>query len=114
MKRFAVVKHDWKNQRRIPIHEMLGQYHWEALDEEHVLLLGALATSKVEYVDSHASVLLLPSIHSRRTIKEHADVRDKMSFFLTLGRIGIHDQHFVVDLAIAAHEAFGHKFALDD
>jgi len=114
MRRFAVVRYNWRDESKVPVHELLGSYHGESIDEMHMLLLGHVHLSNFMTLDNHPAVWLLPSVHSARRLKDHAHQRGKHGHFLTLSRLGITDRHCAMDLAEIAYEKFGHKFALDD
>lgn len=113
MRRFAVIKHAWHSETVLPVHQLLGGYHWEAISDTHVLLIGDIHLVNMQSVDNHPAVWLLPSVHSSRPLAEHARERAKYPHFITLGRLGISEHHTTMDLAEIAYEKFGSKFALD-
>lgn len=115
MHRFAVVKHDWSNKfGRVPIHHLLGEYHWASLDEGHVLLLGYVHPPRIMTLDKHPDCLLMPSLFSTKTVFAHAEERQKSHFCLPLVmHMSLQPHHQVMHLAEIAHAMHGKIFALD-
>lgn len=114
MKRFAVIRHPVNEGFPREIHGLLRNYHYESLDEEHIIVLCDVHPSHLDQVDQHEKVLLMPSLYSSKTIHAHATGRNKSTHYLSLSkRLGLTPEHSAVHLAERAHEIYGRKFALD-
>jgi hypothetical protein len=114
MKRFAVIAHPYQEGFPTDVHKLLRNYHFESLDEEHLLVLCDIHPSKLDAVDFHPKVLLMPSLYSSKTIHSHAHGRNKSTHYLTLNKcLGLEPEHTAIHLAERAHDLYGRKFALD-
>jgi len=113
MVRYAVVRHPDQH-RRLSIHHLLQNYHWESIDAEHVLLLAEVDVHHLAALEAHPDVLLAPSIYSEETLQVHAARTDASAHYLKLNKcLGVTDQHRTIHLAAIAAETYGPKMLLD-
>ena len=112
MTRYLVVHHP-NLKRRLVIHELLQNYHWENLDSDHVLVLANLDPRHTAQLEAHPDVMLLPSIFSEATVQVHAQAKNRMRHYQALQSIGVTDQHRMTHLAGIAAQRYGQKLALD-
>lgn len=56
---------------QVPIHHLLGAYHWTRLDDQHVLLMGSYSISHHATLANHEKVSVLPVMHSSKYIQNH-------------------------------------------
>jgi hypothetical protein len=81
MQRFAIVTHSSKDAElklvggkiigQMPVHDLVGSYHWFRLDDDHIMVMMNYAVSNHALLNSHPKVSLLPHIGSSRTIAQH-------------------------------------------
>ena len=56
----------------LPIHELLHEYHYTRIDDEHVLVNAEYPVSHHHLIDKHPHTLMLPSISSGKALHTHA------------------------------------------
>jgi hypothetical protein len=111
LRKYMVVKFKLDAGRRvIHIHHLLQDYHWEAIDGEHVLLVGRYHANSHGLLDSHPDVLVFPSLQSSVAVLEHATARSKAHLFEPLRRIGADKSHSAYEIVSMAVDAFGVRF----
>jgi hypothetical protein len=81
MKRYAIVSHHIKDQNlqlaggkilgSQPVHDLVSNYHWLRLDDEHILMLADYLVCNHAALHTHEKVSMLPHIGSIRTIHAH-------------------------------------------
>jgi len=112
MIRYAIVRHPNQKQR-LGIHALLRSYHWESIDDQHVLMLADFHSGHMATLDSHPDVLLAPSIHSETTLQAHAHGKGKHAHYGALQKLGVMDHHRSTHLSQIAAAKYGAKLALD-
>ncbi len=111
LRKYAVVKYHWTEENPvIHIHALLGEYHWVALDAEHVFLTAYYAPGDHTTLDSHPDVLLLPSLQTTVPVEQHATDRGKGHLFAPLRGHGLTETHTAHDIVRWATEKFGARF----
>lgn len=111
MRRYLIVKHTDQTQA-LDVHALLGSYHWESIDSEHVLVLATIDSHSLGDLAAHPAVLVAPSIYSDDTLHAHAQAQGKPTHLLALKKLGVTSSHRTVHLAQLAEKRFGRKFML--
>ena len=65
------VTPEGKLKNHLPIHELLGSYHFVRLDDDHVLVNGDFPIGHSVKLDKHPAVLVLPHVASAKSISVH-------------------------------------------
>jgi hypothetical protein len=112
MIRYMVVRHPNQKQQ-LAIHHMLRNYHWESIDDQHVLVLADFDKGHMDALDSHPDVLLAPSVFHAKTLQAHAHEKGKHAHYAALQKLGVTDQHQTVHLAGISAQKYGAKMTLD-
>lgn len=94
----------------IHIHHLLNEYHWTAVDADHVLLVGHYPANNHKTLDAHSDVLMLPSLQAPATVHQHATDRGKAHLFIPLTKIGATQSHTAYDVVSLAADVFGPRY----
>lgn len=93
----------------LPLHSMLGTYHWSRLDAEHVLLLGVYSVSKQPELDAHQAVSVLPHLASTKHL--HKGVRKDAHWQALSKSLGLAAPSTMSDVVDALHTVHGPLYA---
>lgn len=94
----------------LPIHTLLGTYHWQRIDAEHVFVTGYYDSSHHHIIETHPKVSMLPSIGSSKKLHVHL----KAPHYLALSKkLTLEADSTAADVAEAAEVQFGCIFAPD-
>jgi hypothetical protein len=117
--RYMVVEHPTAaegehhfNSFVLPIHTMLGTYHWARLDADHVFVTGYYEVSLHDRLAKHPKVSVMPSSSSGKPLKNHLAQKDSHWNALA-AKLSIDSSASMTDLIDAAEAAFGAAFGLD-
>jgi hypothetical protein len=67
-KRFMVVEHDPKQSKILQIHGLLGTYHWQQLDDAHVIVVATYSSATHTALHNHDKVSVIPVIGSHKKL----------------------------------------------
>jgi hypothetical protein len=117
--RYMIVEHPRENEMPhadkkfadyvLPIHTMLGTYHWARLDDVHVLVTGQYPVSHHAMIQSHPKTSVLPMVGSGKLLKEHLSSKAEHWKALSSG-LSLDDTSTTSDLVEAAEAKFGVLF----
>lgn len=96
----------------LPVHCLLGTYHWARLDDTHVFVTGHYEVSHHAAIHSHPKVSALPSLGSSRQCKHHTSIKAHHWNALA-SRLALPDDATSSDVADAAESMFGVLFGAD-
>ena len=88
----------FKNQ--LPIHHLLGPYHWVHLDSNHVLVTGHFAMLHMKHIEARADVSVLPSLYSSKTVSK--SVKKSAHWSALQNKLQASDDHTTIDIAETA------------
>lgn len=62
---------DGKVQGKMPVHDLVGTYHWVRLDDDTIFLMADYRVSNHDALHTHPKISVLPSHASSRSVKAH-------------------------------------------
>jgi hypothetical protein len=117
--RYMVVEHPVENEQHdaskkfeefvLPIHTMLGTYHWMRLDDKHVFVTGNYEVSNHHTLHNHPKVSVLPIVSSGKSLKKHITKEPHWNA-LAFGKLTLSEDATASDAVEAAEAAFGPLF----
>lgn len=117
--RYMIVEHPVENEQHhpskqfhefvLPIHTMLGTYHWARLDDKHVFVSGNYEISTHHMLHTHPKVSILPIQSSGKSLSRHLSQKDAHWQALST-RLALSHDATTSDAIEAASSVFGTIF----
>lgn len=117
--RYFVVEHAEPQDKKsfidliIPIHTLLGTYHWTRLDAQHILVTGYYEVSNHSALHNHPKVSPLPTVGSSKTLKAHLATKAN-HWNVLASNLSLTDNSTTADMAEKAEEKYGTMFGAAD
>jgi len=113
--RYLIVEHSYAPSEKfeetmLPVHTLLGTYHWAKLDDQHVFVTAKYALSHHTRIQGHAKVSVLPSMSSGKTLVSH--LKDRHWQALS-AKLGLDHTATMTDAVELAEQVFGPVFSPD-
>lgn len=114
MKRYAVVTHPKvtlslsgnKIVGKQPVHELVQNYHWVRLDNEHIFMVANYSVSQHTALHVHDKVSMLPHISSsKKVLSSITNEKHKNVMVSALGLAAFHTMEDLIDIVISKHGA---------
>jgi hypothetical protein len=94
---------------QLPVHGLLGNYHWARLNAQHVLVTADYSIASHVALAVHPAVSVLPVISSGKTLFKH--LNNRKDHLQALIDIGIDDEGTMSDFIEIAESRYGPIFS---
>lgn len=93
-----------------PIHDLVGNYHWHRLDDEHVIMVADYPVKNHKEIDKHPAVTIIPSLGSSKKLHKHISKQKHLDAIRK--HFDITEDHTSEDLLDQLADKFGPMFTL--
>ena len=92
-----------------PLHHLMGEYHWQHLDAEHVIVTGLFHPHHKRALDSNPIVSVLPSLHASKAVSK--GVKKAQHWHALKKHLEAEDTHNMSDIAELLEAKHGSLFS---
>ena len=96
----------------LPIHCLLGTYHWVRLDDAHVYVTASYGVATHVELSNHPKVTIMPTVSSGKNIQNHMRANPKHYMALSHA-LKLDDSHTMEDIIEMAEAKFGAIFSAE-